>query len=695
MEIKKIKIMHLENNGIDAELVAFALKDESYSVDITVVDGKEDFSKKLDASKFDLIFMDYDVPDFGAVEAIELINSKKIRSPIIVISGAIGYQTAIQLIKLGAFDYILKQNLVTLPDAVYRALNVDVSKTSEEAERLQNTISEAIKITHTGVFRMDENANCTSMNEPLCHMLGYAKNEFDGEGWMKCLSPDEKTNFLKGFLPRLQNRLPFEIETKLITKSGDQIWVRCSCIPEISGNKVEYIGAIVDISNLKKTEDELIKSSKHDALTGLPNRRYFAESVEFMVHECKNGLLSSFAVFYVDLDYFKKVNDLLGHQNGDELLKQAAARFKSVIRKSDIIARIGGDEFLLVFKHINSVGEVAFLADSLLNEFRVPFYIGKHECLTTLSIGIALVHEPVLNLDAESIIKEADQALYRSKARGRNCYEIYTKEMGHEILHAAFIENALRHAIEKNELSIVFQPQVDLLKSCIFGFEVLVRWKQAVYGDISPSVFIPIAEESGQIKEIGEWVFDAALDAFVNFTNDIAYLNNHAVSFSINISSKQLLDDVFIENALKKIALKKIDIDRIVFELTETSLLQNIEKLKNQFSKIVENEICIAVDDFGTGYSSLTHLKELPINALKIDQSFVQCIETDVNCKNIIKGIISLARAMNITLIAEGIETREQADFLYDSGCYVLQGYYFSRPLISADFENYVKNFKL
>jgi len=684
--------MHLENNGVDAELVALALKDQPYSVEITVVDEEKEFCKKLDTDQFDVILMDYDVPGIGATKAINIIKEKKITAPIIIISGAIGYQTAIQLIKQGAFDYLLKQNLVGLANAIQRALT---SQDADKAVPAQNEMSEVLKVTRTGIFRVDANANCLSMNEPLCHMLGYSKEELGDEGWLKCFLPEEKAAFLKVFLVHLQNKLPFEMEAKLLTKDAQELWVRCSCIPEVSDNKVEYIGAIVDISNLKKTEHELINLSMHDALTGLPNRRYFSELVEAMIYECKRGVLNAFAVFYVDLDFFKKVNDVLGHQNGDELLKQAAARFKSAIRKSDIIARIGGDEFLVVFKHINSVGEVAFLADNLLNKFRVPFYVGEHECLTTLSIGIAYVHEPILNVDAESIIQKADQALYRAKARGRNCYEIYTDKISHDILHTAFIENALKHAIEKNELSIVFQPQIDLMKSSIFGFEVLLRWKQPVYGDIAPSLFIPIAEESGQINLIGEWVVDAALDAFEHFSHNIAYFNNHLVSFSVNISSKQLLEENFIESALKKIAIKKIDYSRIIFELTETSLLQNREQLKNQFNRPASNELCIAVDDFGTGYSSFTHLKELPIKVIKIDQSFVQCIETDVNCKNIIKSIISLARAMDIILIAEGIETKEQADFLYESGCYILQGFYFSRPLRIDDLEDYVKNFKL
>lgn len=695
--MKKLKIIHLENNGIDAELVALALSDRSYPAEIVVTDDRDEFCQKLDKEKFDLILMDYDVPSLSAAEAIQIVQSKKITTPIIIVSGAIGYNTAIQLIKQGAFDYVLKQNLAALPDTINRALSENQSGgNKKKREEEQNQITEVMKVTRTGIFKMDLEGNCFSINQPLCDMLGYSEAELGKESWLKCIAPETRFEFLKSLHINLKKQMPFEIEAKLITKDNQKIWVKCNCIPDTSEKgKVQFIGAIVDITDLKKAENELINLSMHDVLTGLPNRRYFAESVQNMIHECERGVLNAFAVFYIDLDHFKKVNDILGHHCGDQLLMQAAERFKSSIRKYDIIARIGGDEFLVVFKHINSIGEVAFLADNLLNKFRIPFYVEGHECLTTLSIGVAYVNNATNNIDAESIIQKADQALYRSKARGRNCYEIFTDKISHEIQHTAFIEGALRHAIEKNEFSLVFQPQVDLLKSCIFGFEVLLRWKQSVYGDVSPSIFIPIAEESGQINVIGSWVIDAALNAFQTFLDTSAYFRNHAVFLSVNVSATQLLQDDFILKLLKKIKSKDIDPNRIIFEVTETNVIQNIDQLKTQLSRLDVKEIRFAIDDFGAGYSSFTHLKELPVEVIKIDQTFVQSIDTDPNCKNIIKSIISLAKAMNITLIAEGVETKEQADFLYQSGCYILQGYYFSKSISLEEVESYMKDFKM
>lgn len=676
-----IRILYLENNGVDAGLVKLVLEEHDVEADVIIVDNKELFSEKLDKEKLDLILMDYDVPNFSASEAIHFAREKKSELPIIVISGAIGYSTAIELIKQGAHDYILRENLVTLPAAITRTLKEHRDMlTKNKQEQTQN---EVLKITQTGIFKMDQTGKCFFVNDPLCAMLGATQEELsDSECWMKFIATEEKSAFIKSLHEQLKNAAPFELKTKIINKEGKDIWIKCNFIPEATSKKtVEYIGAITDVTHLKKTEDELLTLSFHDPLTGLPNRRYFEDAVQSLISESNRGVLSPFAVFYVDLDFFKKVNDVLGHQTGDDLLKQAAQRFKSILRKYDIIARIGGDEFLIVLKHINSVGEIAFLADRFLNEFRTPFYLGGNECLTTLSIGIAYVDSTAGGINADKIIQKADQALYRAKARGRNCYEIFTENLNHEIQHAVFIENALRHAIEKDELYIVLQPQIDIIRNRVFGFEVLARWKQAAYGEIPPSIFIPIAEETKQINVIGDWVIDTALKTQKQLENTIKYFHKNNVVFSTNISTIQLAQPGLIESLVKKIATHQIDPDKVLFEITETNIIHNIEILKKQFDRLKEARIKIAIDDFGVGYSSFARLKELPIKVLKIDQSFIQEIETDSNCRGIIRSIIALAKEMKITVIGEGVETQAQVDFLFENNCTILQGFYYARPL--------------
>ncbi|EKD77731.1 MAG: hypothetical protein ACD_42C00207G0003 [uncultured bacterium] len=685
-----IRILYLENNGIDAGLVKLVLEEHDFQADVLVVDNKEIFCEKLDKEKLDLILMDYDVPHFNAKDAIRCVREKESELPIIVISGAIGYSTAIDLIKQGAHDYILRENLATLPSAISRTLKEHRDTLLKKKQ--EKTQDEVLKITQTGIFKMNEAGKCFFVNEPLCEMLGYSKKVLlDDGGWVKFVAEEEKRAFQKLLDAHLKAFTPFEIKTKVIAQSGKEIWVKCNFIPEVSDkNTVEYIGAVTDVTHLKKTEDELLNLSLHDPLTSLPNRRFFEDALQVIISESNRGLLNPFAVFYVDLDYFKKVNDLLGHQSGDDLLKQAAQRFKSILRKYDVIARIGGDEFLIILKHINSVGEIAFLADRFLTEFRTPFYIDGNECLTTLSIGVAYIENTTGGIDAEKIIQKADQALYRAKARGRNCYEIFTENLNHEIQHAVFIENALRHAIEKSELYIVFQPQIDIIRTKIFGFEVLVRWKQAAYGEIPPSIFIPIAEETKQINQIGDWIIDEALRTQAELEKTVKYFQKNKVEFSINVSAVQLLQENLIEVLSQKIEKHHIDFEKVVFEITETNIIQNIDVLKKQFSRTTNTHIKIAIDDFGVGYSSFSRLRELPIKILKIDQSFVQEIENDSNCRSIIKSIATLAREMNIIVIAEGVETQAQVDFLFDNNCTILQGFYYSRPLLIEQVEKFV-----
>jgi len=687
------KILYLEDNEADVELVRMVLHKRMPSVDVSIANNKELFFDKIASSQFDVILMDYDMPGFPAMDAIQYVKSKNIHLPIIIISGAVGYETTVELIKHGAHDYILKDNLINLPNAIERALS-DFQKNVVKKEQ-ENTQKEALKITQTGIFKTDIQGHCTYMNQPIYDMLGFTKETLliDG-GWLRCLHPDNAEAFKESYYNALKKKVPFEIEGKVQNAKKETIWIKCNCIPEIENEKINsFIGTIVNISDLKKTEDELHHLSFYDPLTGLPNRRSFEKILREIIEECKQGSFNPFAVLYVDLDHFKTVNDTLGHHCGDELLKRAAKKFQSVLREYDIIARIGGDEFLVFLKNIKSVGEIAYIVDRFLVEFRVPFYINDNECLTTLSMGVVYV-EDMKDVNVENTIQQADQALYRAKARGRNCYELYTNKISHEIQHKLYIEKALQHAIEKNELSIYFQSEMDLKKNKIFGFEVLARWKDEAYGFVAPSIFIPIAEESGQINQIGEWIIDSAFKSYKKLQENVKYFQRNHIYFSVNISPKQFLQKDFLQVVKKKLKYYNMSPDNIIFEITETALIQNFSYFKDQISELSKMGIRIAIDDFGTGYSSFTNLKELPISVVKIDQSFVSGIENDNNCRTIIKSAVSLGNEMGLDVIAEGVATKEQADFLIENGCHIFQGYYYSQAIPELDIKEFISGWE-
>lgn len=685
-----IRILYLEEDHGDAELVRLALHAPMPSAEVVITDNKEAFCEKLSTEIFDIIFMDYDTPRFSAADAIAYITSKNIEAPIIVISGVISHEATIDLLRRGAHDFILKDSLIALPHAITRALvERKEALLKKQQEKLQ---SGAFSLSHIGVFKTDEVGRSISANQPLCELLGYSAEELTSKmGWMQYLHAEDKPAFTASYEDFVKRHVPFEIEGRLIIADGETIWIKCNCIPESENGKfVGFLGTITNITDLKKAQTELMTLSFYDPLTKLPNRRYFETELQRMLEESKRGILEPFAVLFIDLDHFKKVNDSLGHQTGDELLKQAAKRFQEVLRKYDIIARIGGDEFLIVLKNIKSLGQIAFIADRFLTDFQKVFYIDKHECSVSLSIGIVYIDRVGVYFESEKVIQQADQALYRAKARGRNCYEVFSESISHEIQHTAYIENALRHAIDRKELEIYFQPQINMQKKTIHGFEILVRWQEKMYGFISPAIFIPIAEETVQIHDLGEWIIDESLKSYSECLRKTTYFTHNFVLFSINLSPKQLMRDNFFQRTKDKILQSGVPPVNIVFEITETSLIQNLVHFKKEMALFSDFGVTLAIDDFGTGYSSFTLLKELPVKTLKIDQSFVMGIETDSNCRTIVKSAISLARDMQLDVIAEGVETKEQVDFLLNNGCFIFQGYYYARPMPAKEMHDFI-----
>ncbi|OGT43286.1 MAG: hypothetical protein A3F13_07640 [Gammaproteobacteria bacterium RIFCSPHIGHO2_12_FULL_40_19] len=688
--MEAIRILYLEENHEDAELVRLVLHTSMPSAEIFITGNKEVFCGKLESEIFHVILVDYDTPRFSAAEAIAYIIDKNIESPIIVVSGVISHEATVDLIRRGAHDFILKDGLIGLPNAIKRTLAEYKEILQEKNQaRLQ---SGAFTMSHIGVFKLDIEGRCISVNRSLCDMLGYSEAVLIGEtGWTDYLHAEDKPTFMTAFKDLAERKEPFDIESRLVTANGKVIWIKCSCIPAIDNNKFSgFLGTISNITDLKKAQSDLLALSFYDPLTGLPNRRFFENELQYMLEESRRGILDPFAVLYVDMDHFKKVNDSLGHQCGDELLKQAAKRFQGILRKYDVIARIGGDEFLIVLKKIKSVGEIVFIVDRFLADFQEIFIIDGHECAVTLSIGVVYVDKVGVYFEANKIIQQADQALYRAKARGRNCYELFSESINHEIQHTAYIENALRHALDRKELEIYFQPQIDVRKNSIHGFEVLVRWNEKTYGFISPAIFIPIAEETVQIHELGAWIIDESLRSYSVCIKKIPYFKNNSVFFSVNLSPKQLMNDNFFQKTKDKILNSGIDQKNIIFEITETSLVQNLAHFKSEIARFSEFGVTIAIDDFGTGYSSFMLLKELPVKTLKIDQSFVQGIETDINCRTIVKSAIALANDMQLDVIAEGVETNEQVNFLKTNGCYIFQGYYYARPMPVKEMYDFV-----
>ncbi|MES2127252.1 MAG: EAL domain-containing protein, partial [Pseudomonadota bacterium] len=458
-------------------------------------------------------------------------------------------------------------------------------------------------------------------------------------------------------------------------KNGDLYW----CLEAISplkneaGEVTHFVAITEDISERKQNEQTIRHLAFHDVLTSLPNRRLFRDRLSQLVTAGQRSR-APFALMLLDLDHFKTINDTLGHDAGDALLKVVAERLGGRIRGGDTLARMGGDEFALLATDIDHADDVARLAAGLQSALRAPIIIADRELYLSTSVGITMY--PADSEDVDGLVKNADIALYRAKDLGRDNFQFFTVDMNASIVERMNLANSLRGAIERNEFILHYQPQVDLTSGAVHCVEALIRWIHPTRGLVSPAQFIPLAEETGMIGPIGEWVLRTACAQARAW--ELAGL---PLRVAVNLSARQFRQgDVanLIENILRE---SELSADLLEVEMTEGMLMEDTEQTSATLDTLHRMGVQISIDDFGTGYSSLSYLKRLPIDILKIDQSFVRDIHTDPDDRSIVTAVIALAHSLHLHVVAEGVETEEQLAFLRGQSCDTMQGYLFSRPI--------------
>lgn len=469
-------------------------------------------------------------------------------------------------------------------------------------------------------------------------------------------------------------RVSFEITLPAI--SGGTRDAIIDVLPDFdsTGAVCGYYTVGVDISKLKHAEANLHHLAYYDSLTGLPNRQLFNDRLHHAAAECKRRG-NFFALMLLDIDRFKNVNDTLGHEAGDKLLREISSRLQIGTREGDTIARLGGDEFTLIFPDLNDTQDVGRIAQGIVQQLSLPVFIDGHEVFTSGSVGITLY--PQDTSDENSLVKFADSAMYHAKARGRNNYQFYSQEMTTHIQERMALETDMRGALEREEFFLHYQPQVDIATGQITGMEVLIRWCNTAGKNIAPDKFISLAEETGLIVHIGEWVMRTACKQLKAW-NEAGYAD---LLLAVNVAARQFQDPLFVTTVNNILSASGISPQCLELEITEGILLQDSEETRSIFQQLKNAGVKLAIDDFGTGYSSLSYLKRFPIDRLKIDQSFVRDISTDVDDLAIVKAIIALGRSLKLQVIAEGVETATQLELLSSEGCHEYQGYYFSPPM--------------
>lgn len=565
-----------------------------------------------------------------------------------------------------------------LADGGFVTIYTDVTERRESAERDQ-LAQKVFTHTPTGVIFTDETHRILSINPATTQMTGYGPCDLLGHS-VFALIKLEHGQTLEAFQDDVARRGNWSGELEIVRKNGDALaaGLRVSRVDDTySGLPAHYIWILADITERKQAEEQMRHIAQHDALTGLPNRLALAMRLAQLLPEARRHHWQ-LAIMFIDLDRFKIINDTLGHQIGDELLREVACRLSSVIRETDFVARLGGDEFVIILSSISSPADAAMVAGKIVAKLSTPIEAEGHELHTSPSIGISIF--PDDGPDSDTVMKNADVAMYHAKAAGRNNYQFFTAEMNRITTDRLNIERKLRHAIARNELSLCYQPQFRADGSQPTGVEALLRWNHPTDGMITPDRFIPIAEETGLIVEIGEWVLLTACREMKRWID----AGLKPIRIAVNVSARQLRRRDFCETVAGVLAESELPPELLELEITESSVMENPDEAILILERIGRMGISLAIDDFGTGYSSLAYLKLFPIDHLKIDRSFVADIETDLNDRAIAFGTIALAHSLGLNVIAEGVETEDQLELLRSNGCDEVQGYLFSKPLIST-----------
>ncbi|MBI3525512.1 MAG: EAL domain-containing protein [Betaproteobacteria bacterium] len=533
--------------------------------------------------------------------------------------------------------------------------------------------------------------NCIEyVNPAFTRITGYSAEEAVGRNCRFLLGEDTDQPALENIRAALRGNKQGHALLRNYRKDGSQFWNDLLIAPVRDENGVvtHFVGIQNDVTDSKRYQDELEHQSTHDMLTDLPNRNLLKDRITQGISYANRYKQTLMAVAFIDLDNFKFINDSLGHQAGDQVLKMVSARLNACLRSSDTAARMGGDEFVLIlFEDPDEINTAAASIIAILQrcivEVALPYHIGSHEFFITCSIGYALVPED--GDTVEALLKNADMALYRAKEHGRNNIQRYIPELNDKAIQRLELDNDLRRALDNGEFFLCYQPQIALNSRRIVGMEALIRWRHPQRGLISPAEFIPIAEEVGLIVPIGNWVLRTAC-AQAKAWQDAGL---PSIKLSVNLSARQFMQPDLAMSIRLILAQTGFSAAHLELELTESLIMHNAELFIATLRSLKEVGIELAIDDFGTGFSSLSYLKRFPIDRLKIDQSFIRDIVTDTDSAAISQAVITLGHSLGLKVIAEGVETSEQMDFLHDNRCDEIQGFYYSKPLPAEEFQKF------
>ncbi|AXS79087.1 bifunctional diguanylate cyclase/phosphodiesterase [Dechloromonas sp. HYN0024] len=660
----------------------------------------------LREGKTDLVILDLKLPDISGLEIMDWMRTHKIDTSVIIFSADKSINSAIHALRHRAFEFLRKDcDPNDMIIAVGRALAnrrrdrelAFVSAQLQHSEQLHRFLVEQ---SPDIIFTLDCEGRFTFINGRVNGLLGYAPEELVGQNYMNVVDPRDHEHVQYAFNERRVGEratrnleVRFKHKPSILRAGGSQVMtaiLSSQGVYESSNDGPSEVflgtsGVARDISERKKAEETITFQAFHDLLTKLPNRILFVDRLEMAMAQADRRK-EKLAVMFLDIDRFKLVNDTYGHQVGDQLLRKFAARVRGCLRTGDTLARQGGDEFTALLPTIGNIEDAYIVAEKIIEELRSPFQLGETQFLATTSIGIAVY--PDNSTTPEELIRCADMAMYQVKAQGKNGYTAFLPDMHTAHLDRLSIENDLRKAVkEGNQFELHFQPQIDAEVGKVVGVEALIRWHHPSAGMISPDVFIPIAEDTGLIITISDWVLREACAQLVRLREE----GFGELRLGVNLSAREFDRADLLERIRLPLDKFRITPELLEIEITESLLMKDAENIVERVKHLRETGVNISIDDFGTRYSSLNYLRRFSVSRIKIDQSFVRDLKTFSDSFAIIQAIVGIAKNFNLQLIAEGVETDHQVAILRQLGCNEMQGYFFSRPLPSKQLIEFLR----
>ncbi|QCF25315.1 putative bifunctional diguanylate cyclase/phosphodiesterase [Hydrocarboniclastica marina] len=657
--------------------------------------------RQIEAQSYDLVLLDMRMPDMNGLQVLAYLQKAQIDVPVVVVSGEASFGTVSKALRRGAYDYIKKPYIADELIATVRSVlrkrmleraHADVQHRLKKSEELHRYI---VNSSPDIVFMLDQRGRFCFLNSKVESLLGYGCGELMGRHYRTLIHDQDLPKASWAFSEsEIGTENPRNLELRLKTrgsrKANRHFEVTVFPIegPAQSPNGATDIGAgsngtfqiygiARDITERKEAEAFITFQAYHDLLTRLPNRALFKDRLTLAITQAKRSK-QKLAVMFLDLDRFKVVNDTLGHAMGDRLLQAVAQRLESCLRRGDTLSRFGGDEFTLLLPAIAGEEDASLIANKLIEALKAPFKLGDHEVFVGISIGIAMF--PTAGKTLEDLIQHADVAMYHVKGRGKDDFQFYVDTMNVDTSNRLSLERDLRRALEQQELRVYYQPQMCARTGRLMGVEALVRWQHPELGLLYPRDFLPLAEETKLIGDLSEWVLKTACEELQPW---IAKYRADTLRLSVNVSPMQVEHPNFVDSVLKLVDGCNFPADHLEIEITESMIMNDLEQISRKLGQLADRGVRIAIDDFGTGYSSLNYIHRLPIHTLKVDQSFVRDIRRGDDGACIVNAIVAMAKGLQLQIIAEGVETETQLQYLRDLGCHEVQGFFYgaARPL--------------